>query len=281
MKTVVITGFTSGIGLATAKAFVSLGWRVIGVARDKNSAEQAQQALKAIDVNAETEYFLADLSNQSEAAKAAEEVHSCLCKACGGKLEAFISNAGGVRSVYTTTAEGYEYQFALNCLAGVLFTHKLLPCLKAANGRVLFTGSNSHKHMRVHFEDIMLERHYNCLAAYKHTKLLTMLFARAFNKRYAEENVRAYVVDPGLVNTKIGMKQTHGLVRFVWDVRRRGGCAPELPAQTYVYLASCTPAPEKLYYYRCEVRACGRFAENDGDAERVFAMGERYCGVQF
>jgi NAD(P)-dependent dehydrogenase (short-subunit alcohol dehydrogenase family) len=281
MKTVVITGFTSGIGFATAKAFIALGWRVIGVARDEKNAIHAQAALKAIDPNAEMEYFLADLSNQSEAAAAADKVCAYLCESCGGRLDAFISNAGGVRSVYTTTKEGYEYQFALNHLAGVMFTYKLIACLKAANGRVLFTGSNSHKHIRVRLDDVMLERHYHCLTAYKHTKLLTMLFARAFNERFIEEGIRAYVVDPGLVNTAIGMKQTSGLVRFIWDLRRRGGCAPELPAQTYVYLASLTPAPDGLYYCRCKKQGYSRFVKNDTDAQSVFDLSERYCGVKF
>jgi len=281
MKTVVITGFTSGIGFATAKAFITLGWRVIGIARDEKNALHAQAALRAIDPNAETMYFLADLSNQSEVSAAAEKVCAYLCESCGSRLDAFISNAGGVRSVYTTTKEGYEYQFALNHLAGVLLTYKLIACLKAAGGRVLFTGSNSHKHIRACLDDVMLERRYHCLAAYKHTKLLTMLFARAFNERFVEKGVRAYVVDPGLVNTAIGMKQTSALVRFIWDVRRRGGCTPELPAQTYVYLASSQPAPDGLYFYRCKKRGCSRFVNNDKDAQSVFALSERYCGVKF
>ncbi|MCE5236508.1 MAG: SDR family NAD(P)-dependent oxidoreductase [Clostridiaceae bacterium] len=281
MKTVVITGATSGIGFAAAKAFSALGWRVIGVGRDERSCDRAQQEIRLLAPDAEATYFAADLANQNEAARAADVIGGYLCDVCGGRLEALINNAGGVRSVYTTTAEGYEQQFALNHLAGVLFTYKLFDCLKAANGRVLFTGSNSHKHMRAHFEDIMLERHYSCLTAYKHTKLLTMLFARAFNNRFAAQGVRAYVVDPGLVNTNIGLKQTGGLVRFVWELRRRGGCAPELPAQTHVYLASSMPAPEGFYYYRCAPRAYSRRAKNDADAKRVFELSERFCGIRF
>lgn len=281
MKTAVITGATSGIGFATAKAFASLGWRVIGIGRDERSCERARQELQALIPGAQTEYFAVDLIHQSEVLKATDKVSAYLYETCGGRLEVLVNNAGGVRSVYTTTAEGYEQQFALNLLAGVLFTHKLLDCLKAANGRVLFTGSNSHKHIRPCFDDIMLERHYHCLTAYKHTKLLGMLFAQAFNRRFEEEGIRAYVVDPGLVNTKIGMKQTGGLVRFVWELRRRGGCTPDLPAQAYVHLASAAPAPEGFYYYRCLERSYSRFAKDEQAAKRVFSLCERYCGIRF
>ncbi len=47
-------------------------------------------------------------------------------------------------------AEEYEQQFALNYLAGFLLTYRLLPLLKKANGRVIMTGSQSHKGIRVH-----------------------------------------------------------------------------------------------------------------------------------
>ncbi len=88
-----------------------------------------------------------------------------------GGLDALILNAGGVRSWYTTTAEGYEQQFALNYLSGVLLTHRLLDALMLRGGRVLWTGSGSHKHTHVHWDDIMLQKRYSCLMAYKQSKV--------------------------------------------------------------------------------------------------------------
>ncbi len=281
MKTIVVTGATSGIGLAVAKAFFSLGWRVIGIGREEESCERAQKELLALMPNGETEFFAADLTRQTEAARAADQTNAYLYEKCGGRLDVLVNNAGGFRSVYALTPEGYEQQFALNHLASVLFTYKLFSCLKAANGRVLFTGSNSHKHIRPRLNDVMLEKQYNGLVAYKHTKLLTMLFARSFNARFQENGVRAYTVDPGLVNTRIGLKQTGALARFVWNLRRLTGAAPEAAAKTYVFLAASSPAPEGFYYYRCKKRAYSRYAKDDVSAERVFTLSERMCNVRF
>lgn len=57
---------------------------------------------------------------------------------------------------YMTTEDGYEQQFVLNYLAGFLLTYRLLPLLKNANGRVIMTGSRSHRGIRVRWNDVML-----------------------------------------------------------------------------------------------------------------------------
>ena len=103
---------------------------------------------------------------------------------------------------------------------------RLLPFLQKAGGRVLITGSNSHKGIRVHWDDVMLRRGYNPLTAYKQSKLCNLLFAKALNDRYPAYGIRAYVVDPGLVNTSIGNKKTGTLVNWFWSLHKRHGDPP-------------------------------------------------------
>ena len=169
---------------------------------------------------ADVHFIIADLMQQAQVLGAADEILTILSQEENMGLDALILNAGGVRSWYTTTAEGYEQQFALNYLSGVLLTHRLLDALILRGGRVLWTGSGSHKNARVHWDDIMLQQHYSCLTAYKQSKVCGMLFAQAFNRHYASEGVRMYVVDPGLVNTEIGSKSTGFPVSQFWSLRR-------------------------------------------------------------
>lgn len=122
-----------------------------------------------------------------------------------------------------TTEDGYEQQFALNVLAGFLLTHRLLPLLRKANGRVIFTSSESHRRMDVRWDDVMLSHFYNPLAAYKQSKLCDLLIARGLNDNFARWGVRGYAVDPGLVHTDIGSKDAGGLVDLIWKFRKRGG----------------------------------------------------------
>ena len=276
MKTVVITGATSGIGFEAARAIAAQGMRVIGVGRSAERCDRAKAALLSVMPEANVDYVCGDLSSQRDVHAVADAIISLL----GDEgLWALISNAGGVRSWYTTTADGYEVQFALNHLSGFLLAHRLWPRLKQAGGRVILTGSNSHKMTRMHWKDIMFQRRYSCLMAYKQSKLCNMLFAAELNRR--QSAVKAYVVDPGLVNTDIGSKDTGGLVGAFWKMRRRGGVDPEVPAQTYAFLCSRQPAPEGLYYHNCRPAAYSKRADDAADAKRLFELSERLCGVKF
>jgi len=279
MKTVVITGATSGIGLAAAKALAASGARVIGVGRTKETCEKAKADLMTAVPNADIIYVQGDLSSQTDVNAAADQIQSFL--PLDGCLNALINNAGGVRSGYTTTADGYELQFALNHLAGFLLTYRLWENLKKAKGRVIFTGSNSHKKTRMHWSDVMYSKHYSCLMAYKQSKLCNMLLAKEINRRFEDSGVKAYVVDPGLVNTSIGNKQTGGIVSAFWSVRRKHGDLPEYTAQTYVYLCNQMPAPYWLYYHACKPANYDKRVDNEQDAQRLFELSEQLCGIRF
>ncbi len=276
MKTVVITGATSGIGLAVARKLAQHGHNIIGVGRDEARCQSAYEKILAQKPEGKIRFFTADLMQQREVNRLAEEITGYLGTHCDGKLDTLINNAGCVRSWYTTTQEGYEQQFALNHLAPFLLTYRLLPCLQRADGRVIMTGSQSHKGIRIHWNDVMLQKGYNPLTAYKQTKLCNLLFALELNER----GIRSYTVDPGLVNTEIGCKQTGRLVDLIWKCRMRHGAPPELPAITYAYLCEQEPAPQGLYYRLFTEERCGKQVNRE-NAKKLFLLSERLCGIQY
>ncbi len=280
MKTAVITGATSGIGFAVARALAGEGWRVLGVGRDAARGALARENILTQCPDGDVRFFTADLAQQEEVRRVARELNDCLREIGGGALDALILNAGGVRSYYATTAEGYEQQFALNHLSGFLLTYLLLPALRRGEGKVLLTGSESHRHTRIHWEDPMYRRRrYNCLGAYKQAKLCNMLFAREFNRRCEGSGLRAWVIDPGLVNTDIGQKGTGGLVHLVWSLRRRGGVSPEHAANAFVHV--CQNAPPGLYSRQTTCLPYDRHVDSAGDAARLFELSERLCGIHY
>ncbi len=279
MKTVVMTGATSGIGFAAAKALTKTGARVIGVGRSPETCEKAKAELLTAVPEADIIYVHGDLSSQTDVNAVADQIQAILTP--DGSLDALINNAGAVRSGYTTTADGYELQFALNHLAGFLLTYRLWENLKKAKGRVIFTGSNSHKKTRMHWCDVMYSKNYSCLMAYKQSKLCNMLFAKELNRRFSDSGVKAYVVDPGLVNTAIGNKQTGGIVSAFWALRKKHGDSPEYAAQTYTYLCNQMPAPYWLYYHACKPANYDKRVDNEQDAQRLFELSEQLCGIRF
>ena len=280
MKTVIITGATSGIGLETARKLVGKGYFVIGVGHSMSNCDKAKEQIMAQKPSGKIVYFVADLMQLGEVTRVADELERYIANNCSGEIYALINNVGGVRSWYQTTQEGYEQQFALNHLAGFLLTYRLFPYIEKALGRVIMTSSNSHKGIKMHWDDLMLKDGYNPLTAYKQSKLCNILFAQALNDRYSRNGISAYAVDPGLVNTNIGNKQTGGLVNFIWLLRKKHGVRPELPAETYVYLCEQASAPNGLYYYLCRERRFSKEVTQE-NASRLFDLSERLCGIKY
>ena len=280
MKTAVITGASSGIGFAASAELIQKGYRIIGIGHDPARCEEAEYKLRMLSADAEVTFLCGDLMQQREVERIASQIIQRLQERNENRLDVLINNAGCVRSWYTTTEEGFEQQFALNHLASFLLTYRLLSQLKRAQGRVIFTGSESHKHMRMHWNDLMLTRGYNPLTAYKQSKLANILFAKGLNERYLGDGITSYVVDPGLVCTDIGCKNTGGLVDWVWSRRKKHGVPPEVPAKTYAYLCETNPAPRELYYHLCKPNnySCQVTHEN---AKKLFALSEKLCGIQY
>jgi retinol dehydrogenase-12 len=282
-KTVVLTGATSGIGLAAAKALVTRGAWVIGVGRSTARCEEAQSAVLSSCPTARITYLLADLSSQRQIHRLAADIRRTVNAQGDDKLDVLINNAGTVSNWCTLTEDGYELQFAVNYLAGFLLTLELLPMLhNAPAARVIMVSSGSHRHTRMHWRDVMYCRHYNTLAAYKQSKMANVLFAQELNRRLEPTSrIRAYAVDPGLVNTEIGLKGTSGVVRWVWERRRAGGVSPEEGAAALVFLAAdaSVEGSTALYWKNCRTARPSRYALRADEASRLWALSERLCGI--
>ncbi len=279
MRAIIVTGATSGIGFEICRQLAALGYLVLGIGSQPESCQRAKDNLASENLPVQPVFLAADLVQQHEVLRVSSELSDLLDQSgCG--LHALISNAGCVRSWYATSDEGYEHQFALNHLAGFLLTHQLLPRLSASGGRVLLTGSGSHQGARINWDDVMFSRRYYPLQAYKQSKLCNLLFALEFNNRYHSTGLGACVVDPGLVKTDIGNKQTGFLVDTVWRLRKHLGQDPAVPAKTYIDLCNHTLIPSELYWHNSTPRPYSRAVRAD-IAQQLFEMSEMLCGIRY
>lgn len=281
-KIIVITGATSGIGLAAATELAGRGALVLGVGRSKERCNKARESILSKYPDAGIEYFIADLSLQSQVKELAGALRNRVEKEESKSIDVLINNAGTVCNWYTATSEGFELQFAVNHLAPFLLTHELMPVMPPS-GRVIMTSSGSHYRTCMNWKDIQLHRHYNCLMAYKQCKLANVLFAAEFNRRLENKsNIRAYAADPGLVNTEIGFKGTHGIVQFVWKLRSRGGITPSEGAATAVYLASLPSIenPHDIYWKECKPKTPSRYSMREDAAKKLWEISEKMCGIK-
>jgi len=235
-KSVVITGATSGIGLAAAHQFVKSGAFVIGVGRSKSRNETARNAIQVAYPGKFVDYLIADLSIQKEVNALANEIPLLLEKHGFSQLDVLINNAGVYLGRKQKTVDDIETTFAVNHLAGFILTNKLLNLLnKSESGRVLSVSSYSHYTTPLTLDRISNPWPYLSLLAYKRSKLCNVLFTYECNRRF--DKVLAFAVDPGLVNTSIASKGSNGVSHWVWRKKRENGTSPDVPAQTMLYLA--------------------------------------------
>lgn len=280
MKTVVVTGATSGIGFAVCRKLAASNYSIIGVGRSEENCKKALELLKQEYPDVHIAFFSGDLSRQIEVLRVSNEIMKYIEAKCNGQLYGLISNAGCVRSYYMTTEDGLEQQFAVNHLAGFLLIYYLLEYLIKCKGRILITSSASHKRMKMHWNDIMFKHGYNPLLVYKQSKLANMLFAYSLNDRFANLGISAYGIDPGLVKTDIGLKNTSGIVNMVWKLRQRGGVSADIPAKIYSFLLSQADPPKDLYYDKSGEATYSRQV-NKENADRLWALSEQLCGIKW
>jgi NAD(P)-dependent dehydrogenase (short-subunit alcohol dehydrogenase family) len=288
-KTIVVTGATSGIGLATATELAHRGAYVIGVGRSQERCELAETKIRTVAPEARVTFLMADLASQKQVRELAERIRrKAASEGKSARIDALINNAGTFSGWFIATAEGFELQLAVNHLAPFLLTHELMPLLKAAPaGRVITVSSGSHYRTRINWNDIELRRHYNCLRAYKQSKLANVLFSFELNRRLRANargpnaTVRGFAVDPGLVNTEIGLKGTSGLVKWIWTKRRQGGVDPAAGADTSLYLASepSVQTVEDVYWEKRRPKRPSRYSQRIDAAQRLWEVSERMCGV--
>jgi NAD(P)-dependent dehydrogenase (short-subunit alcohol dehydrogenase family) len=281
-KNIAITGATAGIGLAALRELAGRGAHVIGVGRSAAKCGAVRADVLGEHPGARLSFAVADLASQRQVRALAEDIRALLD---GAPLDVLVNNAGTVASWYMATEDGYELQFAVNHLAPFLLTHELLPDLcgpiagGAGSARVLTVSSGSHRGAKMHWPDVMMRQGYGVLAAYKQSKLANVLFSAEFNRRMAGSGVRAYAVDPGLVNTAIGLKGTNGIERFVWGIRRRGGVSPAEGASTLVTLASEPVVEDALYWKDSRPAEASAEARSAAEAARLWVLSERLCGI--
>jgi NAD(P)-dependent dehydrogenase (short-subunit alcohol dehydrogenase family) len=231
----VITGASSGIGWAVARALGAAGWRLVLVGRNRDRLERAASALRA--KGGDVEVVVADLTRIDEVHRAAAEI--------AGRhpaIDLLVNNAGAVFMRRATTSDGHERTFALNVIAPYLLARLLEPNLRAVGGgaRVVDVASEAHRGAQLDLEDLESRPPYSGYRVYARSKVALILLNREFALRTPPSVVLHVSLHPGFVRTRFG-RENGGAFALLIRLLSVFAISPERAARTVVYAAT---APE-------------------------------------
>ena len=224
-RTVIVTGANSGLGLATTRALVDAGARVVMAVRDVEAGERVAAELGgAVSVG---RLDLADLTSVREFAAGVE-----------GPVDVLVNNAGLMGIPKARTADGFEMQLGVNYLGHFALTGLLLDKI---TDRVVTLSSMMHRFGRIRLDDLNYgSGRYERWTAYGQSKLACLMFAYELEYRFtgAGSRLRSMAAHPGYAATNLQSRtQTvadtvMGLANKVIAQSGEDGALPTLYAAT-------------------------------------------------
>ncbi len=237
-QVILITGSSSGIGLAGATALAARGAGIVLVGRNKERLQEAVKQVAAAGGPQPLSYE-ADFTRLDDVHLLADQLRQRL-----RKIHVLVSNAGQVILGKKTTVDGHEQTVQVNHLAGFLLAHLVREQLRG--GRLVVTSSDVHKSQAIDPADLSANSGWK---AYGASKSANILFAQEANRRWPD--VTAVSFHPGVVRSRFSsgtaMRPLFAINPFLLSV--------EKGADTLVWLASAQPnelRPGAFYIKRTE-----------------------------
>ena len=199
-KLCVVSGSTSGVGLAAVRRLARAGAHLVMLCRNRGQGGGcAERASTRSD--APVDFIIADFGDLASVRAAAEVLLRDY-----RRIDVLINSAGLFSTTRTTTAGGFETVFCVNHLAPFLLTHLLLERLKqSAPARIIQVNSEGHRFGGLDLADLNWEhRRYNGYRGYGASKIAQLLTTWEFADRLQGTGVTINAMHPGDVRTNIG-----------------------------------------------------------------------------
>lgn len=221
---VLVTGASSGLGVETARSLALGGATVILAARDERKTRSAISDILRQAPDAHLSYMPLDLSDPASIRRCAENIdrsHPC--------LDLLINNAGVMACPLRRTAQGWEWQLAVNHIGHFLLTGELIPALlRAPAPRVINLTSGGHQFGALDFDDPHFhDRSYDKWLAYGQSKTANIWHAVSLFERMGRLGLSAFAVHPGAVYTELSRYMSEEEMQGI------GGGSDDAPGLTF------------------------------------------------
>lgn len=230
-RRVVITGATSGLGLATAHRLAAMGADLVLVGRDAGKLTALASVIRAEHGVDAPQTEKANLELMTEVRDLAQRLLSD-----PAPIDVLINNAGALFPERELTAEGNERSLAVNLMSPYLLTTMLMPRLiESAPARVINVSSGGMYTQRIDIDDLQFETgDYDGARAYARAKRGQVILTERWAKELADKNVVVHAMHPGWADTPGVRKSLPAFYRFTRPVLRTAAQG----ADTIVWLAA-------------------------------------------
>jgi NAD(P)-dependent dehydrogenase (short-subunit alcohol dehydrogenase family) len=231
VRSVLVTGASTGIGRATAERLNSRGWRVFAGVRSAADAE----ALSAVGSGQIVPVML-DVTEAEQIASATQQIASALD---GSGLDGLVNNAGVAipSPLETMPIEDFRRQVEVNLIAQVAVTQALLGQIRLGGGRIVFISSIGG---RIAFP---------LAGAYHATKFGVEAVGDTLRQELRPWRIAVSIVEPGSIATPIWERGE----RAAEEIGERVGAQEELYGEAMASLRKVAKslakrgiAPEKV-----------------------------------
>lgn len=192
--TVIVTGATNGVGLATAAALTRAGAHAVMAVR--NTELGAQRAAEIGGHTTVARLDLADLSSVRAFPGLLDE-HGI------DGVDILINNAGALTQHRVDTVDGFEATIGTNLLGPFALTNLLLDRVRS---QIINVGSQAHASAALRLDDMHLRTHkWTVMGAYARSKLAVMLWGLELDRRLRADRspVISHLTHPGWVDSNL------------------------------------------------------------------------------
>lgn len=193
-KTVIVTGATNGLGLATAAALTRAGAHVVMAVRNTELGAQ-----RAAEIGGHTSVVRLDLADLSSV----RAFPGLLDERGIADVDILINNAGTLTESRTETVDGFETTIGTNLLGPFALTNLLLDRVRT---QVINVGSQAHESATLRLDDMHLRTNkWTVMGAYARSKLVGMLWGLELDRRLraAQSPIVSHLTHPGWVNSNL------------------------------------------------------------------------------
>lgn len=189
---VLITGASSGLGLAVSKRFAGLGADTIVVCRTRAAGERTVAEIREEVPGAATRSLVCDLASLTSIDRLVADL-----AADGASLDLLFNNAAVMKRERTVTGDGFETMFQVNYLAPFILMTSLLDLVRASPTHLVLGNGRPADKLRLDFDDLQFEATYRMYDSFFRTKLCLLLACLELADRAEGEGVNIHMADPG------------------------------------------------------------------------------------